>query len=364
MPQDEPDQKEPEVLAKVNVPKPPARENVSIMNASKSLSAARLLEEAVKTLGETLSDDKKAALRDGMKVQSESDMKIFSELSSSMVQNFETVVSAERSVTDELIAAINVLEQRAEDASRQLEREKERAVVDKERALKTQEKKLKAEHVDFLVAERIERIKALDEERIRMGALRQVLTKRREALERAHAVQSFELAVMDFGSRVENGEAFEDALALLNTCAKKDPFIATIIQGLDQDMAKRGVPTRLQLAEQLERVRDTARKLSLVPQDGGGMLAHGLAYAASLLRVKDTSDEGAQGIEGAIAKAETHLANGELMHAAKSLASAAEGTKAATSVTEWAHSVRSRAEVEQAQTALNAHAQCRASALV
>ena len=63
MPQDEPDQKEPEVLAKVNVPKPPARENVSIMNASKSLSAARLLEEAVKTLGETLSDDEKAALR-------------------------------------------------------------------------------------------------------------------------------------------------------------------------------------------------------------------------------------------------------------------------------------------------------------
>ena len=168
------------MLAKVNVPKPPARENVSIMNASKSLSAARLLEEAVKTLGETLSDDEKAALRDGMKVQSESDMKIFSELSSSMVQNFETVVSAERSVTDELIAAINVLEQRAEDASRQLEREKERAVVDKERALKTQEKKLKAEHADFLVAERIERIKALDEERIRMGALRQVLTKRRE----------------------------------------------------------------------------------------------------------------------------------------------------------------------------------------
>ena len=150
------------MLAKVNVPKPPARENVSIMDASKSLSAARLLEEAVKTLGETLSDDEKAALRDGMKVQSESDMKIFSELSSSMVQNFETVVSAERSVTDELIAAINVLEQRAEDASRQLEREKERAVVDKERALKTQEKKLKAEHADFLVAERIERIKALD----------------------------------------------------------------------------------------------------------------------------------------------------------------------------------------------------------
>ena len=82
------------MLAKVNVPKPPSRENVSIMNASKSLSAARLLEEAVKTLGETLSDDEKASLREGMKVQSESDMKIFSELSSSMVQNFETVVNA------------------------------------------------------------------------------------------------------------------------------------------------------------------------------------------------------------------------------------------------------------------------------
>ena len=46
-----------------------------------------------------------------------------------------------------------------------------------------------------------------------------MLTKRREALERAHAVQSFELAVMDFGSRVENGEAFEDALALLYSSA-------------------------------------------------------------------------------------------------------------------------------------------------
>ena len=83
---------------------------------------------------------------------------------------------------------------------------------------------------------------------------------------------------------------------------KSDPFVATIIDGVDDGLAQNGVKTRLQLAEQLLEVRETARKLSLVPQDGGGMFAHGLSYAASLLRVKDTSDEGAQGIEGAIAK--------------------------------------------------------------
>lgn len=351
------------MLAKVNIPKP-ERADASIMDAGKDLSAASLIEEAIKTLADSLSDEEKQTLQKGMKVQSESDVRVFKGMSSSMRQNFENVVATERAVTDELVAAINVLETRAENTARELEREKERAVAEQKRALEAQETKLKAEHADFLVAERIERIRALDNERLRVGALRQVLTKRRQALERAHDAQRFELAVMDLGTRLETGEAFKEALVLLKSCSKTDPFIATVIDGVDDRLAQNGVKTRLQLAEQLMEVRETTRKLFLVPQDGGGMFAHGLSYAASLLRVKDTTDEGAQGIEGAIAKADSYLASGELMLAAQALTNAAEGTKAASSVHEWVQNVRARAQLEQAQTALSAHAQCRASALV
>lgn len=363
-PTDEPEPKDPEVIAKITVPAPPIREDASVMDSSKGLSADMLLEEAMKTLGESLTDEQRDSLREGMKIQSESDVKIFSNLSATMVKNFERVVTVERSVTDELIAAINVLEERVEEAFRSVEREKERAITEKERALKEQEKKLNAAHADFLVAERIERIKALDDERVRIGALRRVLTKRREALERAHDVQSFELAVMDLGVRLDNGESFIDTLALLKACAEKDPFVDTVIKGVSEKVATDGVSTRLQLAEQLGRVRETARKLSLVPQEGSGLLAHGLSHVASLLRIKDTADEGAQGIEGAIAQAESFLANGELMKAANVLSQAAEGSKAAISVSEWVQNVRNRAETEQMQVALNAHAQCRASALI
>jgi mitofilin len=334
------------------------------MNVAKDLSAATLLAEALKSIGDALTDDEKAAVERGMKIQSEHDVKVFTNLSSNMIENFERVVGVERSATDELVAAIHVLESRTEEAKRQIDLVRTRAEVDKAQALTSQETTLKAQHADFLVGERTERIRVLDEERARMGALRTVLTKRREALERAHAVQSFELAMMDLGSRLDNGEAFDETLALLRVCAQSDPFIASIIDGIDTTVATKGVLTRAQLAEQLERVRQTARALALVPQEGGGMFAHGLAYAASLLRMKDTSEEGAQGIEGAIARAETFLADGSLMLAARALEEASTGTKASTTVSEWSRNVKHRAVMEQAQTALRAHAQCRASALV
>lgn len=350
--------------ALVSIPNPPVRENASVLNLAKDLNAGALVAEAMKTLGDSLTDEDKAKITRGMEIQSEADVKMFNELASTMIANFERVVGTERSATDELIAAINVLEARADEATRRIENVKEQAARDKESALKEQESKMKAEHADFLVAERIERIKALDEERLRVSALRKVLTKRREALERAYAVQSFELAVIDLGARLEDGEAFDETLKLLKTCSKDDPFVATIVGTVSESVATSGVSTRLQLAEQLERVRQTARQLSLVPAEGGGMFAHGLAYTASLLRMKDSSEDGAQGIEGAIARAEAFLAQGQLTDAASALADAAKGTKAEPSVSDWARNVKNRANLEQAQAALSAHAQCRASALV
>jgi len=58
------------------------------------------------------------------------------------------------------------------------------------------------------------------------------------------------------------------------------------------------------------------------------------------------------------------LAQGKLTAAAAALAAAAKGTKAEPSVSNWAQNVKNRANLEQAQAALSAHAQCRASALV
>ena len=361
--------------AKVVVPDAPKRDNASIVNSAKDLTAASLFAAAMDTLGSTMSEDEAASAYRGMKLQADADIKVFQDLAASMVQNFERVVDVERSATDELIAAIGVLESRADEATSRLEADRVRflnelelakanAAAEKAQALKTQESELKAKHADFLVAERIERIKALDDERLRMGALKIVLKKRREALERSHATQRFELAVMDLSTRLDDGESFVDTIALLKTCAKDDAFVATIVNSIDKPYAKDGVPTRLQLAEQLEHVRTIARQLALVPQDGAGIFAHGLAYTASLLRMKDTSEEGAQGIEGAIARAETNLANGELVSAAKALEDAAAGTKASTTVGAWAKNARARAEIEQAQAALSAHATCRASALV
>ena len=375
-----------EFLAKVEVPEEqtptkmvvptlPARESLSAMDPSSDLTAASLFATAMETLGSTISEDEIAPVYRGMKLQADSDVKMFQDLAASMVQNFERVVDVERSATNELMAAIDVIESRANEATSRLELERARFVSDLERAktaaaiekaqaLKTQESKLKSEHADFLVAERIERIKSLDDERLRVGALKTVLRKRREALERAHATQRFELAIMDLGSRLENGESFSDTISLLKACAENDPFVAAIVDSIDNSYAKEGVPTRLQLAEQLAHVRTVARRLALVPEDGAGVFAHGLAYAASLLRVKDSSDEGAQGIEGAIARAEADLAKGELVRAAEALAEASAGTKAATTVNEWARKARARAEIEQAQAALSAHATCRASAFV
>ena len=361
--------------AKVVVPDAPKRDNASIVNSAKDLTAASLFAAAMDTLGSTVSEDEAASAYRGMKLQADADVKVFQDLAASMVQNFERVVDVERSATDELIAAIGVLESRANEATSRLEADRARfsselelakanAAAEKAQSLKTQESELKAKHADFLVAERIERIKALDDERLRMGALKTVLKTRREALERSHATQRFELAVMDLSTRLDDGESFVDTIALLKTCAKDDAFVATIVNSIDKPYAKDGVPTRLQLAEQLEHVRTIARQLALVPQDGAGIFAHGLAYTASLLRMKDTSEEGAQGIEGAIARAETDLANGELVSAAKALEDAAAGTKASTTVGAWAKNARARAEIEQAQAALSAHATCRASALV
>ena len=221
---------------------------------------------------------------------------------------------------------------------------------------------------ETLLAERSERMKQLDVERVKFSALKTVLSNRRKSLEAAVLAHEIVAGVAKLSENIEIGKSFEREMRVLRKVAEKDEILKAILSEKTLDtLAMKDVPTLEQLRDLLEKqVKRDARRVYLIPKEGGGMITYALSSLVSLLKVEESNDNNDNNgkddrantsLEAAILKAEALLRDEKNCgDAARVLMKASEGSKAKEVVESWAKSAKEREEIDFILKALNAHA--------
>ena len=233
---------------------------------------------------------------------------------------------------------------------------------------------------ECLIRERVGRAEALDEIRLKLNGVKEAYDVNGAALRKSHAGVKMSLAVFALQSKVSNGDPFHEELRAVaavasNAMGTDDPgraLVDAVVGSIPEAVAKSGVPTAGRLRDRLDDVRRAARRLSLVPETRGGIVAHLVAYLASWLRMSepgsgwgtagggDTTDGG---VEAAVATALASVASDRLDAAAAALEEGTEGTAAARAVAGWVADARERQRLEMAMSVLRSHAAAAAASL-
>jgi|AntAceMinimDraft_1070359.scaffolds.fasta_scaffold12953_3 mitofilin len=228
------------------------------------------------------------------------------------------------------------------------------------------------------VTERVHLAEALDEMRLRLGAVKTVLDANTRNLQQSHAVNRLNVAVFSLTSAAAAGAPLTDEVAQVRVAVvgpgvdggEGDALIAAVLTSMPAAAAASGVPTAAALADRLVDVSRAARALVLVPGGGGGLLAHAAAASAAWFRVGErwrgsgAGDAGLPGgVEGALAAAAVAVAEGRLAGAADALEAGVAGTAAAAAVAGWVADARERQRLELALTVLRSHSSAIAASL-
>ena len=153
---------------------------------------------------------------------------------------------------------------------------------------------------ECLVRERVARAEALDEIRVKLNGVKEAYDVNGKSLQKSHASVKMSLAVFALQSKVANGDPFHEELSAVaavasDAMAVDDPagreLVHAVVGSIPEAVAKSGVPTAGSLRERRTPiVRRAARRLSLVPETGGGIVAHLVAYLASWLRMSESTN--------------------------------------------------------------------------
>ena len=287
-------------------------------------------------------------------------------------------VEMERSET-RVAALVEELERFGEEreaAEREADAEREAELA---RRLEEQAEAHALAIAECLIRERVGRAEALDEIRLKLNGVKEAYDVNGAALRKSHAGVKMSLAVFALQSKVSNGDPFHEELRAVasvasNAMGADDPgraLVDAVVGSIPEAVARSGVPTAGRLRDRLDNVCRAARRLSLVPETGGGIVAHLVAYLASWLRMSEpTSGWGGGGggtagggVEAAVATARANVAAGRLHVAAAALEEGTEGTAAARAVAGWVADARERQRLEMAMSVLRSHAAAAAASL-
>lgn len=252
-------------------------------------------------------------------------------------------------------AALKSLQEKAEERLKMELEEKEREAESK---LKELQEFAKAELAASLAREKAAQVEKMAEANLNINALCMAFYARSEEARQTHSVHKLALGALALEDALSNGQPVQAELEALQSYIEsvdKDSLLQLALSSLPEDVRLHGTDSPLQLNEKFDKLKGSLRHFSLIPPDGGGILAHSLAYLASFLKVKE-ADQSGDGIESVINKVESLLAEGKLAEAADALENGVKGSKAAEVVTDWVRKVRNRAITEQALILLQSYA--------
>ncbi|KAH9608324.1 hypothetical protein KSS87_015491, partial [Heliosperma pusillum] len=245
-------------------------------------------------------------------------------------------------------AALKSLQERAEERLKTALEEKEREVECK---LKEVEDFAKAELAASIAREKAAQIERMAEADLNISALCMAFYARSEEARQTHSIHKLALGALALEDALSNGlpvQAELNALVVYIENVDKDSLLQLAVLSLPEDV-------RLHGTDSFNALKGSLRHFSLIPPDGGGILAHSLARVASFLKVKE-ADQSGDGIESVINKVEGLLAAGKLVEAADALEDGVKGSKATEVVSDWLRMVRNRAIAEQALVLLQSYA--------
>ncbi|KAH9619501.1 hypothetical protein KSS87_015647 [Heliosperma pusillum] len=245
-------------------------------------------------------------------------------------------------------AALKSLQERAEERLKTALEEKEREVECK---LKEVEDFAKAELAASIAREKAAQIERMAEADLNISALCMAFYARSEEARQTHSIHKLALGALALEDALSNGlpvQAELNALGVYIENVDKDSLLQLAVLSLPEDV-------RLHGTDSFNALKGSLRHFSLIPPDGGGILAHSLARVASFLKVKE-ADQSGDGIESVMNKVEGLLAAGKLVEAADALEDGVKGSKATEVVSDWLRMVRNRAIAEQALVLLQSYA--------
>ncbi|CAH1427821.1 unnamed protein product [Lactuca virosa] len=216
----------------------------------------------------------------------------------------------------------------------------------------------KAELAAAIASEKASQIEKMEEANLNINALCMAFYARSEEARQTHSVHKLALGAIALEDALSKGLPIEKEIEALKSYIDgidKDSLLGLVIASLPEDTLKNGTDTILQLNHKFDGLKGTLRHFSLMPPGGGGILAHSLAYIASVLKVKE-ADKSGDGIESVINRVESLLADGKLLEAAETLENGLKGSQATEVVGDWIHQARNRAITEQALTLLQSYA--------
>lgn len=252
-------------------------------------------------------------------------------------------------------AALKSLQEKLEEEFRM---EIERKESEAEMELKKLKDLAKAELTAAIASEKASQIEKLEEANLNINALCMAFYARSEEARQSHSVHKLALGALALEDALSKGLPIQKEIDALNSYIDgidKDSLLGLVMASLPEDTLTNGTDTILQLNHKFDGLKGTLRHFSLMPPGGGGILAHSLAYIASVLKVKE-ADKSGDGIESLINRVENLLANGKLMEAAETLEDGLKGSQAAQVVGDWVRQARNRAITEQALTLLQSYA--------
>lgn len=252
-------------------------------------------------------------------------------------------------------AALKSLQEKAEEKLKMELEEKEREAESKVKEL---QEFAKAELAASLAREKAAQVEKMAEANLNINALCMAFYARSEEARQTHSIHKLALGALALEDALSNGQPVQaelDALRSYIEGVDKDSLLQLALSSLPEDVRLHGTDNPLQLTEKFDKLKGSLRHFSLIPPDGGGILAHSLAYVASFLKVKE-ADKSGDGIESVINKVESLLAQGKLAEAADALEDGVKGSKATEVVTEWSRRARNRAITEQALILLQSYA--------
>ncbi|KAK1423710.1 hypothetical protein QVD17_19018 [Tagetes erecta] len=268
----------------------------------------------------------------------------------------ETILDKE--LHKEKIKAAAALKSLQEKLEEEFKMEIERKESEKEMELNKLKDLTKAEMLAAIVKEKASQIEKLEEANLNINALCMAFYARSEEARQSHSVHKLALGALALEDALSKGLPIQkeiDALKSYTDGVDKDSLLGLVVASLPEDTLENGTDTILQLNQKFDGLKGTLRHFSLMPPGGGGIMAHSLAYIASVLKVKEADSSG-DGVESVINRVERLLADGKLLEAADTLENGLKGSQAAEVVGDWVRQARNRAITEQALTLLQSYA--------
>ncbi|XP_021751911.1 MICOS complex subunit MIC60-like [Chenopodium quinoa] len=252
-------------------------------------------------------------------------------------------------------AALKSLQERAEERLKMELEEKEREAELKQKEIKDL---AKAELAASIAREKAAQIEKMAEANLNINALCMAFYAGSEEARQTHSMHKLALGALALEDALSNGLPVQSELDALHVCVdnvNKDPLLQLALSSIPEDVRLHGTDTILQLNRKFDDLKGTLRHFSLIPPDGGGILAHSLARVASFLKVKE-ADQSGDGIESVLNKAESLLAQGKLAEAADVLEDGVKDSKASEVVGDWLRRARNRAIADQALVLIQSYA--------